>query len=112
MHRYAAKTPSPEPKPLCPVGDAPHSSLGSPASTLKLLWGRLLVMIRAFREAALKPSAARVYPYLAVGIWAPAIQLAKMVAEVRGIRTNSMSRPLRLLSARHFLFRGGGPSIV
>lgn len=64
----------------------------------------------AFREAALKPSAARSYPYLAAGIWAPAIQLAKMVAQKQGIRPKSMSRPNRVLSDRHFLFRWGGPS--
>jgi hypothetical protein len=62
-------------------------------------------MMQAYREAALKPSAARSYPYLAAGIWAPAIQLAEMVAQKRRIRPKSMSRPLRVLSVRHFLFR-------
>ena len=62
-------------------------------------------MMQAFREAVLKPSAAKFYPYLAAGIWAPAIQLAEMVAEKRGIPPKSMSRPLRVLSVRHFLFR-------
>jgi hypothetical protein len=69
-------------------------------------------MVEALREAALKPSAAKSYPYLAAGIWAPAVQLAEMVAARRGIRSHSMSRPNRVLSGRHFLFRGGGPSIA
>jgi hypothetical protein len=69
-------------------------------------------MIEALREAVLKLSAARSYPYLAAGIWAPAIQLAKMVAQKRGLRTKSVSRPNRVLSGRHFLFRGGGPSMA
>ena len=69
-------------------------------------------MIEALREAALKPSAAKSYPYLAAGIWVPAIQLAQMVAQRRGIRPRSMSRSHRVLSGRHFLFRGGGPAIA
>ena len=73
--------------------------------------GRLR-MIQALREAALKPSVARHYPYLTAGIWAPATQLAEMVAQKRGIRPRSMSRPNRVLSGRHFLFRGGGLSVV
>ena len=68
-------------------------------------------MLQALREATLKPSAARLYPYLAAGIWAPAIQLAGMVAQKRGGRPKSMSRPNRVLSSRHFLFRRGGLSM-
>jgi hypothetical protein len=64
-------------------------------------------MAQAVREALLKPTAARYYPYLPAGIWVPARQLAELVAERRGVRHRAVHRLNRVLSNRNFMFRGG-----
>ena len=63
-------------------------------------------MVQLVRQALLKRAAAKAYPYLPAGVWAPASRLAELVAEKRGIRHRSVSRH-RLLPERHFMFRWG-----
>jgi hypothetical protein len=68
-------------------------------------------MVQLVRQALLKRTAARGYPYLSAGIWVPASRLAELVTEKRGIRDRSVSRH-RVLSERHFMFRWGGAAIA
>ena len=58
-------------------------------------------------QAALKRSAAENYPYLPVGVWSAARQLADVVATHRGIPAAGLDRIGRVLSAQDFMFRRG-----
>ncbi len=61
-------------------------------------------------EAALKPSAGESYPCLPVRMWTPARRLAELVAKYRGLPSADVARIERVLSAREFMFRRGGPA--
>ena len=61
-------------------------------------------------EAALKPSAARSYPYLPTRMWTPARRLAELVGKYRGIPAEAVNRIDEVLSDRDFMFRLGGPA--
>ena len=63
------------------------------------------------RQALLRRAAAKSYPYLSAGVWAPASRLAELVAERQGIPRRLVSRH-RVLSDRHFQFRWGSPAIA
>ena len=70
-------------------------------------------MSQPILEAALKTSAARLYPYLPVRMWTTARRLADLVAAHRGIPAAAgVDRIDRLLSDRDFLFRRGGRAEV
>lgn len=57
------------------------------------------------REAALKPEAADLYPYLPARIWTRAARLAALVAKYRGMCVKTSDRAHRVLSDAHFMFR-------
>ena len=59
-------------------------------------------------EAALKPSAAKAYPYLPARMWTTARRLAELVAKHRGLPAQALDRLNRVLSDQDFMFRGGG----
>ena len=64
-------------------------------------------MSQAIREAALKPIAAKAYPYLPARMWTAAGRLAELVARYRGIPAEAINRLNRVLPDRDFVFRGG-----
>lgn len=66
-------------------------------------WGR--DMAQPAREAALKPQAASLYPYLPARMWTSAARLAALVAKYRGICLEASDRAHRVLSDAHFMFR-------
>jgi hypothetical protein len=65
-------------------------------------------MTETTREAALRPSAADLYPFLPVRMWTAAGKLAQLVAKSRGISMQATSRACRILSEAHFVFRSKG----
>ena len=67
-------------------------------------------MTQLVREAALKPQAANLYPYLPARMWTTADRLVALVAEYRGICVEASDRAHRVLSNAHFMFRGGHPT--
>jgi hypothetical protein len=67
-------------------------------------------MIQAIREAALRPSAAGLYPFLPARLWTAAGHLTELVAGYRGICAEATDRAHRVLSEAHFVFRGGEQS--
>ncbi len=62
-------------------------------------------MAETTREAALRPSAAELYPFLPARMWTAASRLAQMVARYRGISAQATSRVHRILSDVDFVFR-------
>jgi hypothetical protein len=64
--------------------------------------------MQALREAALRPSAAELYPYLPARMWTAAGHLAELVARARGISAKVLDRTNRVLSDADFVFRDGG----
>jgi hypothetical protein len=64
-------------------------------------------MTQPVREAALKPAAAKFYPFLPVRMWTAAAHLAELVARYRGICAEAADRTNRVLSDADFMFRGG-----
>ena len=65
-------------------------------------------MTQPTREAALRPSAAELYPFLPARMWTAAGRLAELVARYRGICATATDRANRVLSDADFVFRGGG----
>jgi hypothetical protein len=59
------------------------------------------------REAALRPTAAELYPFLPARMWTAATHLKELVARYRGICAEAADRANRVLSDAHFMFRGG-----
>jgi hypothetical protein len=68
-------------------------------------------MSQPILEAALKPSAAKSYPYLPARMWTTARRLAELVAKYRGIPTQAVDRIDRVLSDQDFIFRYASPRI-
>ena len=66
-------------------------------------------MPQTIREAALKPSAATIYPYLPARMWTTAGRLTELVARYKCIPAEAVTRMNRVLSDRDFMFRGGEP---
>jgi hypothetical protein len=64
-------------------------------------------MMQAVREAALRPAAAELYPFLPARMWTAAAHLTELVARYRGICAKAAYRSNRVLSDAHFMFRGG-----
>jgi hypothetical protein len=64
-------------------------------------------MMQVIREAALRSSAAKRYPYLPVRMWTGAAHLAELVARYRGIAAKVRDRTNRVLSDADFVFRDG-----
>ena len=62
-------------------------------------------------EAALKPSAAKSYPYLPARMWTKARRLAELVAKDRGIPAEAVDRIDRVLSDQDFIFRYALPGM-
>jgi hypothetical protein len=62
--------------------------------------------MQAFREAALRPGAAELYPYLPARMWTSAAYLAGLVASHLGLGQEVPDRANRVLSEAHFEFRG------
>jgi hypothetical protein len=69
-------------------------------------------MAQKLREAALKPEAADLYPYLPARMWTAAGRVAELVARYRGISASAVDRLHRVLSDADFMFRGGGPAVA
>jgi hypothetical protein len=65
-------------------------------------------MAAAKREAALRPRAADLYPFLPARMWTSAGRLAELVASYRGICAPAVDRANRVLSDAHFMFRDEG----
>lgn len=65
-------------------------------------------MIQAIREAALKPGAADLYPFLPARMWTAAGHLRELVARYRGTSDGVADRANRVLPEGHFMFRWGG----
>jgi hypothetical protein len=63
--------------------------------------------MQPIREAALKPTAAELYPFLPARMWTPAAHLTELVAGYRGICAEATDRAHRVLSEADFVFRGG-----
>jgi hypothetical protein len=68
--------------------------------------------MQVVRQAALRPSAAELYPYLPARMWTAAAHVAELVATNRGISAKVRDRANRVLSEAHFEFRGqdSGPA--
>ena len=64
-------------------------------------------MTQPAREAALKPAAAELYPFLPARMWTAAAHLAELVATYRGTPTTATDRAHRMLSDTDFMFRAG-----
>ena len=64
--------------------------------------------MQALREAALRPRAAELYPYLPARMWTAAAHLVELVASARGISAKVRDRTNRVLSDADFVFRDGG----
>ena len=62
------------------------------------------------REAALKPSAAGMYPYLPARMWTTADRLAALVGCYRRLSQDTIDRVHRILPDQHFMFRDGRPA--
>jgi hypothetical protein len=62
-------------------------------------------VIQGTRQAALRPEAADLYPYLPARMWTSAARLSVLVAKYRGICVEASDRAHRVLSERHFRFR-------
>jgi hypothetical protein len=62
-------------------------------------------MAQLVRQAALKPDAAELYPYLPARMWTSAARLAKLVATYRGLCLEASDRAHRVLSGADFMFR-------
>ena len=67
-------------------------------------------MTQPVREAALRPAAAELYPFLPARMWTSAAHLTELVATHSGIGAEGTNRANRVLSDDHFRFRGGGDS--
>ena len=65
-------------------------------------------MTQLVREAALRPVAAKSYPFLPARMWTAAAHLTELVAAYRGICATATDRANRVLSNADFMFRGGG----
>jgi hypothetical protein len=65
-------------------------------------------MTQTMREAALRPAAAELYPFLPARMWTAAAHLTELVARYRGICAEASNRANRVLSDADFVFRGGG----
>jgi hypothetical protein len=63
--------------------------------------------MQTIREAALRPTAAQLYPFLPAGRWTAAARLSELVARYRGMCAKAADRANRVLSDAHFVFRGG-----
>jgi hypothetical protein len=61
-------------------------------------------MIEIKREAALRPGAAKLYPYLPARMWTAASRIAELVARYQGRVSQAVGRACRL-SEVHFTFR-------
>ena len=64
-------------------------------------------MTQPAREAALRPGAAELYPFLPANMWTAAAHLTELVASYHGISADSPDREHRVLSDADFKFRGG-----
>jgi hypothetical protein len=64
-------------------------------------------MIQPARQAALRPGAAEIYPFLPADMWTAAAHLTELVASYRGISADAPDRAKRVLSDADFMFRGG-----
>lgn len=62
-------------------------------------------MTETTREAALRPSAASLYPFLPARMWTAADRLARLVAKYRGIPARNAEPVPWLLPEAHFMFR-------
>jgi hypothetical protein len=65
-------------------------------------------MTETVREAALRPAAAKFYPFLPARMWTAAAHLTELVRTHRGLCAKAAYRANRVLSDAHFMFRGGG----
>jgi hypothetical protein len=65
-------------------------------------------MTQTMREAALRPAAAELYPFLPARMWTAAAHLTELVARYRGVCAEASNRANRVLSDADFVFRGGG----
>jgi hypothetical protein len=63
--------------------------------------------MQAMREAALRPTAADLYPFLPARMWTAAAHLSELVAGYRGVCAQAADRAHRVLSDADFMFRGG-----
>ena len=68
-------------------------------------------MAQPRREAALRPAAAELYPFLPARMWTAAAHLTELVARSRGICATATDRAHRVLSDADFIFRGGDTRI-
>jgi len=64
-------------------------------------------MTQPAREAALRPGAAELYPFLPANMWTAAAHLTELVARYRGICAEAQDRANRVLSDADFMFRSG-----
>lgn len=64
------------------------------------------------REAALRPEAADLYPYLPARMWTAAAHLAALVASYRGLPASAVDRLHRVLSEADFVFREGSSALA
>jgi hypothetical protein len=62
-------------------------------------------MTETEREAALRPDAVSLYPYLPARMWTGAERIANLVMSYRGIWDWTTDRANRVLSDAHFVFR-------
>jgi hypothetical protein len=62
-------------------------------------------MTETEREAALRPAAANLYPYLPARMWTAAGRIADLVTRYRGIWAWTTDRAHRVLCEAHFMFR-------
>ena len=69
-------------------------------------------MTQRAREAALRPAAAELYPFLPARMWTAAAYLTELVAGYRGICATATDRANRVLSDADFMFRGGGDTRI
>jgi hypothetical protein len=63
--------------------------------------------MQPIREAALKPTAAELYPFLPARMWTAATHLNELVAGYSGISAKTADRANRVLPDADFMFRGG-----
>jgi hypothetical protein len=63
--------------------------------------------MQTLREAALRPEAVEQYPYLPARIWTAARRLTDLVTRYGAPKVKAAGGRYRLLSERHFMFRGG-----
>ena len=62
-------------------------------------------MMEATQQAALRPSAASLYPFLPARMWTAADRLARLVAKYRGLPARTLEQAPWILPEAHFMFR-------